>query len=253
MLDYRDPEWLADQLGVDKSTIYRYLQDGTLPGLQLGRKWLVSERQLIEFLDAEARRQTENRRQTGSALAALTRETKRVWTGSRMDKFSERARAALTSAQEEARSLRHNYIGTEHLLLGLIQGDGVAKSVMEDLGAGTNQIRTRILAVVRPGEAEPPEGRFGLTPGAKKSIELAVDEARQFNHSYIGTEELLLGTLREGDGIAAGILASMGINYATARNEVVRRLSSAQARSSVIEATLENRSLNQESDEQKES
>jgi excisionase family DNA binding protein len=226
--DYRDPEWLAEQLDVDKSTIYRYLQDGTLPGLQLGRKWLVSERQLMEFLDAEARRQTEVRRQEREgAVHAARGFFGLAGSRDRYDKFSERARQALRQAQEEARALRHNFIGTEHILLGLGQGDGVAVLALRNLGAESDRLRSAVLSIVTEGPTEPPpSGDFGLTRRGKKTIELAVAEAARMNHSYVGTEHLLLGLLREGDGVAAGILRSMGIELDGARSEVKRLLSS---------------------------
>jgi excisionase family DNA binding protein len=224
--DYRDPEWLAEQLEVDKSTIYRYLQDGTLPGLQLGRKWLVSERQLMEFLDAEARRQTEIRRHEREGATQATRGLFGIaWSHERYDKFSDRARQALRQAQEEARALRHNFIGTEHILLGLDQGEGVAALALRNLGAESEELRSAVLSIVAEGPAEPPSGDFGLTRRGKRTIELAVDEASRMNHSYIGTEHLLLGLLREGDGVAAGILRSMSIELGGARNEVKRLLS----------------------------
>jgi excisionase family DNA binding protein len=224
--DYRDPEWLAEQLDVDKSTIYRYLQEGTLPGLQLGRKWLVSERQLMEFLDAEARRQTEIRRHEREGATQATRGLFGIaWSRDRYDKFSERARQALRQAQEEARALRHNFIGTEHILLGLGQGDGVAALAMRNLGAESDELRSAVFSIVAEGPTEPPSGDFGLTRRSKRAIELAVEEATRMNHSYVGTEHLLVGLLREGDGVAAGILRSMGIELDGARSEVKRLLS----------------------------
>jgi len=226
--DYRDPDWLADQLDVDKSTIYRYLQDGTLPGLQLGRKWLVSERQLMEFLDAEARRQTEIRRHEREGATQATRGLFGIaWSRDRYDKFSERARQALRQAQEEARALRHNFIGTEHILLGLGQGEGIAAMALRNLGAENDRLRSSVLSIVAEGPTEPPSGDFGLTRRSKRTIELAVEEATRMNHSYVGTEHLLLGLLREGEGVAAGILRSMGIELDGARSEVRRLLRSA--------------------------
>jgi excisionase family DNA binding protein len=226
--DYRDPDWLADQLDVDKSTIYRYLQDGTLPGLQLGRKWLVSEPQLMEFLDAEARRQTEIRRHEREGATQATRGLFGIaWSRDRYDKFSERARQALRQAQEEARALRHNFIGTEHILLGLGQGEGIAAMALRNLGAENDRLRSSVLSIVAEGPTEPPSGDFGLTRRSKRTIELAVEEATRMNHSYVGTEHLLLGLLREGEGVAAGILRSMGIELDGARSEVRRLLRSA--------------------------
>jgi ATP-dependent Clp protease ATP-binding subunit ClpC len=130
---------------------------------------------------------------------------------SRFEKFSERARRALTRAQEEAQHFGHNYIDTEHILLGLVaEEEGVASRVLNNLGIAAGKIRAAVEFVVGRGERSS-TSEVGLTPRAKKVIELAVDEARRLNHSYIGTEHLLLGLLREHEGTAAGVLESFGI------------------------------------------
>ena len=141
---------------------------------------------------------------------------------SRFEKFSERARRSLTFAQEEANQLHHDYIGTEHILLGLIrESDGIAAKVLQNLGVEPAKVRSAVEFVVGKGEATG-GGETGLTPRAKKVIELAVDEARRFQHNYIGTEHLLLGLLREGEGVAAGVLESVGVNLESARSETLR-------------------------------
>ena len=130
---------------------------------------------------------------------------------SRFEKFSERARRALTRAQEEAQHFGHNYIDTEHVLLGLIaEEDSVASQVLTNLGVSVSKVRSAVEFIVGRG-GRPNTGEVGLTPRAKKVIELAVDEARRLNHSYIGTEHLLLGLLREREGSAAGVLESFGV------------------------------------------
>jgi ATP-dependent Clp protease ATP-binding subunit ClpC len=130
---------------------------------------------------------------------------------SRFEKFSERARRSLTRAQEEAQHFGHSYIDTEHILLGLVsEEDGVASKVLNNLGVPASKIRAAIEFVVGRGEKSA-VNEVGLTPRAKKVIELAVDEARRLNHSYIGTEHLLLGLLREHEGTASGVLESFGI------------------------------------------
>src|ERR1700730_13881543 len=135
----------------------------------------------------------------------------------RFDRFTERARKVLSLAQEEAQRFQHNYIGTEHLLLGLIrEGEGVAARVLESLGAELNQVRSAVEFIIGRGDRIV-LGEIGLTPRAKKVIELAVDEARRLNHHYIGTEHILLGLVREGEGIAAGVLASFGIHLEQVR------------------------------------
>ena len=143
----------------------------------------------------------------------------------RFDKFTERARRVLTLAQEEAQRFNHNYIGTEHLLLGLVrEGDGVAAQVLANLDVELSKVRSAVEFIIGRGDRAV-LGEIGLTPRAKKVIELAVDEARRLNHHYIGTEHLLLGLVREGEGIAAGVLESLGVNLERVRGETTRVLS----------------------------
>ena len=153
---------------------------------------------------------------------------------SRFEKFSERARRVLTYAQEEANRFHHNYIGTEHILLGLVrETDGVAARVLTNLNIDLGKVRSAVEFLMERGEKT--ESReIGLTPRSKKVIELAVDEARRLQHNYIGTEHLLLGLLREGEGVAAGVLESLGITLERTRAETIRLLnqSTAQTHSS---------------------
>src|SRR5512139_920527 len=143
---------------------------------------------------------------------------------SRFVKFSERARRVLTLAQEEARNLNHSYIGTEHILLGLVrEEEGVAAKILVNLGIGLSKVRSAVEFIIGRGE-KPSTGETGLTPRAKKVIELAIDEARQMGHNYIGTEHLLLGLLREGEGVASSVLDSFGITLERARAEVAHIL-----------------------------
>jgi ATP-dependent Clp protease ATP-binding subunit ClpC len=143
---------------------------------------------------------------------------------SRFEKFSERARRVLTLAQEEAQHLNHSYIGTEHILLGLLrEEEGVAAKVLVSLGANLGKVRSGVEFIIGRGD-KPNTGEIGLTPRAKRVIELAIDEARHLGHNYIGTEHLLLGLLHEGGGVAAGVLDSFGINLEQVRTEVSRML-----------------------------
>jgi ATP-dependent Clp protease ATP-binding subunit ClpC len=143
---------------------------------------------------------------------------------SRFEKFSERARRALTYAQEEAQRFNHNYIGTEHILLGLVrETDGVAAKVLQNLDVDLNKVRSAVEFIIGRG-GKTTSAEVGLTPRAKKVIELAVDEARRLNHSYVGTEHLLLGLLREGEGVAGGVLESLGVSLERARAETTRVL-----------------------------
>ncbi len=149
---------------------------------------------------------------------------------SRFEKFSERARRVLTSAQEEAQRLNHSYIGTEHILLGLIrEEDGSAAKVLNNLGVGLSKVRSAVEYIVGRGE-KPVTGEIGLTPRAKRVIELAIDEARHLGHNYIGTEHLLLGLLHEGEGVAAGVLESFGITLEQARTETTHVLTQSLTR-----------------------
>ncbi|MBA2519499.1 MAG: ATP-dependent Clp protease ATP-binding subunit [Chloroflexia bacterium] len=143
----------------------------------------------------------------------------------KFDKFTERARKVLQLAQEEAQRFNHNYIGTEHLLLGLVrEGDGVAARVLSNMGVQLPKVRSAVEFIIGRGETMI-MGEIGLTPRAKKVIELAVDEARRLNHHYIGTEHLLLGLVREGEGIAAGVLESLGVNLEKVRAQVMQVVS----------------------------
>ncbi len=143
----------------------------------------------------------------------------------KFDKFTDRARKVLTLAQEEAQRFNHNYIGTEHLLLGLVrEGDGVAAKVLSNMGVQLPRVRSAVEFIIGRGDTMV-MGEIGLTPRAKKVIELAVDEARRLNHHYIGTEHLLLGLVREGEGIAAGVLESLGVNLEKVRAQVMQVVS----------------------------
>ena len=144
---------------------------------------------------------------------------------SRFEKFSEKARRVLSLAQEEAQRFNHTYIGTEHILLGLVrETDGVAAKVLNNLGVELSKVRSAVEFIIGRGERTP-SGEIGLTPRAKKVIELAVDEARRLNHNYIGTEHLLIGLMREGEGVPAGVLESLGVTLDKIRAETSRILS----------------------------
>ena len=144
---------------------------------------------------------------------------------SRFEKFSERARRVLTLAQEEAQHLNHSYIGTEHILLGLLrEEEGVAAKVLTSLNVSLGKVRSGVEFIIGHGD-KPSAGDIGLTPRAKRVIELAIDEARNLGHNYIGTEHLLLGLLHEGGGVAAGVLDSFGITLEQVRTETTRILS----------------------------
>ncbi len=145
---------------------------------------------------------------------------------SRFEKFSERARRVLSLSQEEALRFNHNYIGTEHILLGLVrETEGVAARVLSNLGIELTKVRSAVEFIIGRGEKPVSGENIGLTPRAKRVIELAVDEARRMSHHYIGTEHLLIGLMREGEGVAAGVLESLGVTLDKVRAETQRLLS----------------------------
>jgi len=155
----------------------------------------------------------------------------------RFDKFTERARKVLALAQEEARRFNHNYIGTEHILLGLVrEEEGMAARILSNLGIGLNKVRSAVEFIIGRGEGSS-QKEVGLTPRAKRVIELAVDEARFLGHQYIGTEHILLGLLREGEGVAAGVLESLGVTVERVHAELNRALSQSASHSGQRPAT----------------
>src|SRR5712692_9414892 len=152
----------------------------------------------------------------------------------RFDRFTQRARKVLSLAQEEAQRFQHNYIGTEHILLGLVrEGEGVAAKVLSAMGVELNRVRSSVVFIIGRGDRIV-LGEIGLTPRAKKVIELAVDEAQRMNHRYIGTEHLLLGLVREGEGIAAGVLESLGVKLEKVRTQTIQVLSMSGASSTQV-------------------
>jgi ATP-dependent Clp protease ATP-binding subunit ClpA len=140
------------------------------------------------------------------------------------ERFTDRARRVVVLAQEEARMLNHNYIGTEHILLGLIhEGEGVAAKALESLGISLEAVRSQVEEIIGQGQAAP-TGHIPFTPRAKKVLELSLPEALQLGHDYIGTEHILLGLIREGQGVAAQVLQQHGADLNRARQEVINLL-----------------------------
>jgi ATP-dependent Clp protease ATP-binding subunit ClpC len=141
------------------------------------------------------------------------------------ERFSDRARQVLVLAQEEARLLNHSFIGTEHLLLGLVrEGGGVGARALTSLGISLEGVRAQVEETIGRGESVP-DGAPPFTPRAKKVLELSLREALQMHHSYIGTEHILLGLVREGEGVAATVLVSLGANSGLVRAEVLQLMS----------------------------
>src|ERR1700704_2179672 len=141
------------------------------------------------------------------------------------DRFNDRAKRVLALAQDEAIRFNHNYIGTEHLLLGLVrEGEGVAARVLDSLGVELSKVRTAVEFIIGRGDATTSPSEITLSPRTKKVIELAIDEARKLGHSHVGTEHLLLGLVREGEGIASGVLESLGVSLEKVRHQVIATL-----------------------------
>ncbi|MSX62745.1 MAG: AAA family ATPase, partial [Actinobacteria bacterium] len=149
------------------------------------------------------------------------------------ERFTDRARRVVVLAQEEARMLNHNYIGTEHILLGLIhEGEGVAAKAMESLGISLEAVRSQVEEIIGQGQ-QAPSGHIPFTPRAKKVLELSLREALQLGHNYIGTEHILLGLIREGEGVAAQVLIKLGADLARVRQQVIQLLSGYQGKETV--------------------
>jgi GNAT superfamily N-acetyltransferase len=143
-------------------------------------------------------------------------------------RFTDRARRVVVLAQEEARMLNHSYVGTEHILLGLIhEGDGVAAKALESLGISLEAVRQQIEEIIGQGQ-EMPSGHLPFTPRAKKVLELSLRESLQLGHDYIGTEHILLGLLREGDGVAPQVLVKLGTDLNRVRQRVIQLISGQQ-------------------------
>ncbi len=202
-------EDLANFLRVDVVTVRRLVLKGELPAYRVGGEY--------RFIGSEIENYVKRQRVNGGDVIFKDK----------FDRFTERARKVLALSQEEAQLFQHNFVGTEHLLLALVrEGEGVAAKAMKNLGVvNLEQIRELVGTFVKPGEKQV-DGEVGMTNRAKKVIELAVDEARRLNHHYIGTEHLLLGLIREGQGIAAKVLAKLNIDLEQARIQVVQVLTS---------------------------
>jgi len=140
------------------------------------------------------------------------------------ERFTDRARRVVVLAQEEARILSHNYIGTEHILLGLIhEGEGVAAQALNSLGISLGAVRQQVEEIIGQGQ-QAPSGHIPFTPRAKKVLELSLREALQLGHNYIGTEHILLGLIREGEGVAAQVLVRLGADLTRVRRQVIELL-----------------------------
>jgi len=153
------------------------------------------------------------------------------------ERFTDRARRVVVLAQEEARMLNHNYIGTEHILLGLIhEGEGVAAKSLESMGISLEAVRAQVEEIIGQGK-QAPSGHIPFTPRAKKVLELSLREALQLGHNYIGTEHILLGLIREGEGVAAQVLVKLGADLNRVRQQVIQLLAGYQGKEPAASAS----------------
>src|SRR5688572_1002957 len=192
VLDYREPEWVAKKLGLDKNTVYKYLQEGWLPGVQLGRKWLISERILAEHLERETNAQTANRR--------------------KVQPYTPRLMRALELATKCAIKRGQDYTGTEHLLMGVLEeGENVAVVVLKNLGVDLAKPRAMFESQLPASPNKVHEAP--LTDRSRTVLRLAQEQAIGMGHGYIGCETLLLGILLEPEGMGGHILRTLGVTY----------------------------------------
>lgn len=220
-LDYRDPDWVAEKLGLDKNTVYKFLQDGTIPAVQLGRKWLVSEGRLAEWLRQETDNQTRARR---DAVRSSDRTVRRL------DALTGAARLAVKHAHTEARRYSHPLLDQDHLLLGLATEPRARAAVaLQALGITDAALRSDLES--RAGTGQVPR-RLGRTPEAKRAMRLASKMAQRAapdgQPALVGTDHLLLGTLLARCGRGYEILKRHGVT----RNRLREALSAAGSRES---------------------
>jgi excisionase family DNA binding protein len=223
-------EEVAEFLRVDIVTVRRLVNRGELAAYRIGNEYRFTRVDLEEFI----------KRQRVTTKEKTTIEPFRS--------FTERAKHVMVLAEDEAQRLEHNFIGTEHMLLGLVgEGEGVAAQVLGSFGLELDKIRSEIVSILKQGQRKSNQvlgkiktvmmqgeikltGReVVLTGRAKKVLELAVNEARSLGHKYIGTEHLLLGILKEGGGLAVGVMENLGVDLAKVRNETIHLLKHADA------------------------
>jgi excisionase family DNA binding protein len=217
-MDYRDPDWVAERLGVDKNTLYRFLHDGTIPAIQLGRRWLISQERLEGWLAAETENQTRARRDAARSSEATVR---------RMEQFTADARAALKRAHAEARAAAHERLDTLHLLLGLaLDGQSAAGRALKSLGVSVELVRRAIESKLSAGAA-PPARRLGRNAQAKRAMRLAARLAlKQGDNnplSPVGTDHLLGGVFLARGGLGHELLAGQGITRKRLRDVLAKQ------------------------------
>ncbi len=203
-MDYRDPDWIAEQLGIDKNTVYKYLHDGTIPAIQLGRKWLVSEARLIEWMQQETEKQTRGRREVAGAAEGPTR---------RLDNYTSGAKSAWKFAHGEALRLSHDHLDQLHLLLGILnQGKSVAEALGR-FGVDAALVHAELHKTLKPAPG-PIARRLPRNTEIKRAMRLAGKLARREAAgpmALIGVDHLLLGVLLARRGNGFELLVRQGV------------------------------------------
>jgi len=218
---------LATYLRVDVVTIRRLVNRGELTAYRVGGEYRFMEPDVMDYLQRQRVSANESASPDAIMVDKLVQAVRRLFPEGRdrFDRFTHRARKALNLATDEARLLQHNYVGTEHLLLGLLrEGGGIAARGLHNLGVELSEARLQVERIIGKGEESDAIQQPGLTPRAKKTIELAVDEARKLGHHYLGTEHLLMGIVREGEGLACEVLKKLGVALEAVQPEIIRLL-----------------------------
>jgi excisionase family DNA binding protein len=222
-------EDVAKILNVEVITVRRLISRGELGAYRVGGEFRFKQQDLGDYLDRQRVKPDQPQRQEAAWWGRFSFDLKaRPNVPKVLDRFTKRAKQVLSYAQEEAQHFNHPYIGTEHLLLGLIRDeDGIAGKVLSDLGIQLEQTRQAAEQIVGHGEGTANAERgFELTASAKKTLEFALEESARLHHHYVGSEHLLLGITRKGEGVAAGVLERMGVNLEQMRTRVLRELRS---------------------------
>ncbi len=233
-------EEVAEILHVDPVTIRRLVNKNELAAYRIGADYRIAPSDLQEYLQRQRipahTGATPNPGpipsldQFAQAVRAflLRKHTTPSQVADHFDRFNEQARSSLMFAQEEAQNFQHNYVGTEHLLLGIMHDEkGIVTQILNALGVEASRVRKDVEFIIGRGDRIV-LGAIGLTPRSKKAIEFAVDEAHRLNHHYVGAEHLFLGLVREGEGIAAGVLEQRGVNLEKARVQTIQTISASR-------------------------
>ena len=222
-------EDVAEFFRVDVVTVRRMISKGELTAYRVGSEFRLSRDDVDRYLELH---RLPAKTEVDGLLTNLTRRLRKVTPAASLSEvfehFTKRAQAVLVLAQEEADRLHHAYIGTEHVLLGILaEGEGVGAKLLTEVGCDLNTLRRAVLDTVGRGPSDDhTPGKMPVTPRLKQVLEFAGEEARCFDHAYVGTEHLVLGLLREGDGVAGRLLAEAGMNLNATRARLKEILAS---------------------------